>query len=67
MQLQQKISDIEQERNNLLLELQTTHQDGSQSDISENIKEQHQELMETLHHKNKQLQNLLEDIEVKNL
>lgn len=54
---------MEEERNNLQSELQRMNQEGSQSDVSENIKEQQKELIDTVHHKNKQLSDLLRDIE----
>lgn len=62
--LKNKLTDVEQERDQLQIELQRALQDGSQSDISESIKDQHKELVETLHHKNKQIGSLLTDIEV---
>lgn len=38
---------------------------GSESDISETIRDQQRELVETIHNKNKQISDLLRDIEVK--
>lgn len=39
--------------------------DGSESsEISDTVKDQHRELVETVHNKNKQLSDLLHDIEV---
>lgn len=55
---------MEQERDQLQLELQRAFQEGSQSDISESVREQQKELIETLHHKNKQISSLLKDLEV---
>lgn len=41
------------------------HDLGSESDVSETIKDQHRELVQTVHNKNKQISDLLRDIEVK--
>lgn len=62
-----KLVDTEQERDQLQLELQKALQDGSQSDISESVKEQQKQLIKTLHYKNEQISSLLKDLEVDNL
>lgn len=62
--MKQKITKLEQEKEQLQYELQTNLQDGSQSDVSEAVREQHKELIDALHHKNKQMSSLLRDIEV---
>lgn len=41
------------------------HEIGSESDISETIRDQQRELVQTVHNKNKQISDLLRDIEVK--
>lgn len=63
---QRKLAEVEQEKNRLINELQLINQDDTKSDISDNVKEQHKELVNTLHTKNKQLSDLLRDIEVYN-
>lgn len=58
-----EIEILKQEKNQLLNEIQLT-QDDNHSDVSESVKDQHNELMKTLHNKNKQISDLLHDIEV---
>ncbi|XP_044259542.1 centrosomal protein of 290 kDa-like isoform X2 [Tribolium madens] len=62
--LQKKVANLEQERSRLINELQVINQEDNQSDVSETIKEQHKELVNTLHNKNKQISDLLRDIEI---
>lgn len=46
-------------------EIQSMPRDvASESDVSETIKDQQQELVQTVHNKNKQISDLLRDIEV---
>lgn len=58
------MADVEQERDHLQLELQRALQDGSQSDVSESLKEEHKQLVAMLHNKNKHISNLLKELEV---
>lgn len=62
--LKDTISLLEDERKHLQSELQVSDRDDSQSDISETIKDQHKKLIEAIHEKNKQISQLLDDIEV---
>ncbi|XP_015840436.1 centrosomal protein of 290 kDa isoform X2 [Tribolium castaneum] len=62
--LQKKVANLEQERSRLINELQVINQEDNQSDVSETVKEQHKELVNALHNKNKQISDLLRDIEV---
>lgn len=55
---------MERENNLLHQELQSKGQDGSESDVSETIREQHRELVEVVQNKNKHISELLRDIEV---
>lgn len=41
------------------------HEIGSESDISETVRDQQRELVQTVHNKNKQISDLLRDIEVR--
>ncbi|KAJ3666880.1 hypothetical protein Zmor_002307 [Zophobas morio] len=61
--LQKKVTNLEQEKNRLISELQVASQDDTRSDVSETVKEQHKELVNTVHVKNKQISDLLRDIE----
>jgi gas vesicle protein len=63
-QLQNKIATLELEKNRLVNELQLANQDDNHSDVSETVKEQHKELVNSVHNKNKQISDLLRDIEV---
>ncbi|XP_018571875.1 centrosomal protein of 290 kDa [Anoplophora glabripennis] len=59
------IKILERENKNLQNEVQAkSHETASESDISENIKDQQKELMQTVQNKNKQISELLGDIEV---
>ncbi|KAH0821762.1 hypothetical protein GEV33_001029 [Tenebrio molitor] len=61
--LQKKIATLELEKNRLVNELQLANQDDNHSDVSETVKEQHKELVNSVHNKNKQISDLLRDIE----
>lgn len=65
--LKDSINLLEDERKHLQSELQVVDRDDSQSDISETIKDQHKKLIEAIHEKNKQISQLLDDMEVVNL
>lgn len=58
---------VNQEKMQLQSELHAAiqHGDDSRSDISESLAEQHKELVNAVHHKNKQISDLLNDIEVR--
>lgn len=59
---------LEEENRHLQDEIQSIPQDlASESDLSETVKDQQQELVQTVHNKNKQISDLLRDIEVKNV
>ncbi|CAH1173755.1 unnamed protein product [Phaedon cochleariae] len=59
-----KMKSLEQENRRLEKELQSIpHDAGSESDISETIKDHQKELVDTLQNKNKQISELLRDIE----
>lgn len=59
-----RIKVLENERIHLQNEVQSLQQDDTQSDLSETVKEQHRELIDNLHNKNRQISNLLNEIEV---
>lgn len=61
------MSVLEQENLHLQNELRSilAHGDESQSDLSESIVDQHKELVQTVQQKNKQISQLLSDIEVR--
>lgn len=59
-----RIKVLEKERIHLQNEVQSLQQDDTQSDLSETVKEQHRELIDNLHNKNRQISNLLNEIEV---
>lgn len=57
---------MEQENRSLQNEIQSMpHEIGSESDISETVRDQQRELVQTVHNKNKQISDLLRDIEVR--
>lgn len=62
--LQRKISMLENENKDLQNEIKVLDKDDAQSDISETIKDQHKDLIDSIHEKNKQISQLLDDIEV---
>lgn len=57
---------LEQENLHLQAELQSTlnQEDENRSDLSDTITEQHKELVQTIQQKNKQISQLLSDVEV---
>ncbi|CAH0553139.1 unnamed protein product [Brassicogethes aeneus] len=57
------IKSLESENFQLQKQLQNKVQEGSESDISETVREQHKELIEVVQNKNKQISDLLQDIE----
>ncbi|XP_056644391.1 centrosomal protein of 290 kDa [Diorhabda sublineata] len=62
--LNNKLKVIEKENKRLQHELQSVPQEAtSESDYSESIKDQQKELVETLHNKNRQISDLLREIE----
>lgn len=67
IQLAESVETVNQEKMQLQSELNAAIQQGddSRSDISESLVEQHKELVNTVSHKNKQISDLLNDIEVR--
>lgn len=64
-QLNKSIKSLQQENRRLQNEIDSMpHEIGSESDISENLRDQQRELVQTVHNKNKQISELLRDIEV---
>ncbi|KAK9884909.1 hypothetical protein WA026_009147 [Henosepilachna vigintioctopunctata] len=62
--LKKKYKSLEREKNLLEHDLQASKHDGSvSSDVSDTVKDQHKELVENVHNKNKQISDLLQDIE----
>ncbi|KAG5876194.1 hypothetical protein JTB14_001937 [Gonioctena quinquepunctata] len=62
--LNSRVKLLEQDNRRLQNELQSgSHEKGSESDISETTKDKQKELVESLHNKNKQISDLLRDIE----
>lgn len=66
-QLKRTISMLDDEKKHLQNEIKLLDKDDSQSDISETVKEQHKDLIDSIHEKNKQISHLLDDIEVSNI
>nr|XP_022901566.1 centrosomal protein of 290 kDa isoform X1 [Onthophagus taurus] len=62
--LNQHIKVLEKDRNHLQNELESLQKDDVQSELSENTKDQHKELIGTIRHKNNQISQLLNDIEM---
>lgn len=62
--MKQTINSLEQEKLYMQKEIQTFHRDDSESELSENVKDQYKNLIDTIHEKNKQMSQLLDDIEV---
>lgn len=60
------MKNLQQENRRLQNEIQSMPNEiGSESDISETVRDQQRELVETINNKNKQISELLKDIEVK--
>ncbi|KAL3280012.1 hypothetical protein HHI36_017520 [Cryptolaemus montrouzieri] len=63
-ELKKLLRTLEHEKSQLEQDLQASKRYGSESsETSETVKDQHRELVETVHSKNKQLSDLLRDIE----
>lgn len=62
--LQRKVSLLESDNKDLQNELRVLDKDDTHSDISEAIKDQHKDLIDSIHEKNKQISQLLDEIEV---
>lgn len=63
-QLNNYSKSLEEERIHLQNELQSLQQEDARSDLSETVKEQHRELVDSVHNKNRQISKLLNEIEV---
>lgn len=55
---------MEQEKIRLINETSASHEDDKSESSDSAIKEEHKELVKTVHTKNKQISDLLRDIEV---